>query len=902
MHRASRLALVSFPRAGPSPETVPGKSPLLRELRQALASLHDPAALHSSALARRLSRWQQTEPAGPSLRRLLLESLQTLRPADVPNAGAQSRRAFDLLTRRYVEGDSIAGICGSLGISEREYHRSHNRGLDALTAWIAAYLGAFDPPADALQPRSGLLLAEIHPLAPSPRGNVVQPFTSFFGRETELTALGQRLRVGRLLTLVGPPGVGKTRLSLALAEQVAAEFPDGVWFVPIAAIADEHLVLPAVAETLKLRTTGNRPISDQLADALRERELLLILDNLEQVITAGPAIADLAGRCPTINIVVSSRVPLRVYGEQVIRVRPLPLPRAEQDQPLDELARNDAVSLFADRSTAANEDFALSHDNAGAIAAICHRLSGLPLAIELVAARSRFLTPSDVLAQLASQSNRTGLDLVRADLQDRTPRQQTLEGAIAWSHELLSNDEQTLFRRLAIFAGGCTLQGATAVAGPICRSDIIERLVDSSLLEWQRDAGDEPRLTMLEAIRLYALERLQCSGERELVADRHAAYYLGLGERARPALRQSDQAAWVARLDRERHNLRAARDWLAKRGQVELVLRLASDLHWFWYIRGDWHEAVQWLTGALGATGPASEALRGEVLLWRAHFQWRQGDYMAALDSVQEQRSCIRNVADPTLYCGGLGVEGGVLASQGEYARACLVFRRGIELFEGSPDGWFRDWMRYTLLQGLGEALLQNGEFAEGESTILEALAQMRAMGDQRGMASLLRDLGEAARHQGDDARAKTYFEESMALASGVGSERGKAFAAQHLARIALARGDVGEATAFERQTLLLAQAAGDREMIAACLEGIARITAARHDLIQAARFMGAATALRDHIGCPVLPLEQNDRERLLADLQTSLGATAFTAAWEAGHAAPHRAIVAEALEMTAAP
>ena len=486
--------------------------------------------------------------------------------------------------------------------------------------------------------------------------------------------------------MTGPGGTGKTRLSLQVAAEVVEEFPDGAWFINLAPISDPTLVASAIAQTLRVTETAGTSLVESLQSALRNKSLLLLLDNFEQVLPAAPLVADLLAAAPGIKILVTSRASLGLYGEHDLHVPPLQLPDPKHLPSLDRLSQYEAVRLFIERAQAAKEDFAVTNENAPAVAEICVRLDGLPLAIELAAARVRLLPPRALLQRLSSR-----LKLLTGGGRNLPARQQTLRGAIDWSYSLLNPAEQTLFARLAVFVGGRTVDAVEAICNaagdlPIDPLDGVGSLLDKSLLRQEEGPDGEARLVMLETIHEYARERLDVSGEGAALRRQHLAYFLALAEQAEPELRGAAQVAWLHRLETEHENLRAALQWALGTGEAELAVRLASALAWFWEQRSYLSEGRQWLATALALPHAVAPAVRAKALVGAGLLAFRQGDYAHATSLSEASLARYRELGDQQGMAGALANLGTVATEHRDYARARALLEESLELSRTLED------------------------------------------------------------------------------------------------------------------------------------------------------------------------------------------------------------------------
>jgi len=735
------------------------------------------------------------------------------------------------------------------------------------------------------------------------------PPDPLLGRDEAVAALADLLIGGaRLITLTGPGGVGKTRLGLATARAVATHFADGaVCFVPLASLRDHRLVPSAIVGALGLReAAGDGPL-EALRVHLADRLLLLVLDNFEHVAPAAPLLAEFLAACPRLAILATSRAPLHLQGERRYTVPPLVTPDPATLPTLDALARSPAVALFVRQGQAAVPGFALSEANATTIAAICRRLDGLPLAIELAAARVRTLSPAALLTRLAQ-----ALPLLTGGARDLPERHQALRATLDWSHDLLHQGEQVVFRRLAVFAGGCTLEAA-AVCGtgePLAVEllDWLGALLDQHLIQRTippDDEEDEPRFTMLETVREYALERLAREpagqGEADATRRRHAAYYLALGEEAEPHLAGERQMPWLARLAREHDNLRAALDWSLGEGSEPLAaLRLAAAIWRFWLTRGYADEGRRWLGRALAAA-PAVEAtasVRAKALAAAGALAHSQGDYAGAAASTEESLILWRALEDRVGIAGALGTLAMVHKSRGDYAGATRLFEEALARWRALGQ----DLKVSMTLNNLGATAYDQGDFARFEGYVAESLIIKRTLGEQQGIAIALFNLGEGARSRGDFARARTLLAESLAYFRAQGSTPRIAHVLHSLGVVAQGQGDEQAAHAALTESLALFRALGDRSGIALCLEGWALTASARGEDPRAARLFGAADSLRSALGFPVAPVDRADHERAVADVKARMVPAIFAAAWDVGRALPLETMVDEALRDAGGP
>jgi predicted ATPase/class 3 adenylate cyclase/Tfp pilus assembly protein PilF len=758
--------------------------------------------------------------------------------------------------------------------------------------------------------------------------------TLFVGRERELDEIVSLLSEGgiRLLTLTGPGGTGKTRLALQAAADLLDDFPDGVFFVPLATIADAALAPAAIATALAIPETAGQTPREQVLTELAERSLLLVLDNLEQLPDLGPFVAELLATAPGLAVLATSRAPLRVRGEREYPVLPLPLPGEISAGSLDAIAASDAVRLFVDRAQAIMPGFALDANNADAVAEIVRRLDGLPLAIELAAARVRLFAPEAMLKRLE-----TRLPLLTGGPRDLPERQRALRATIAWSYDLLTPGEQALFRRLAVFAGGMTLDAVAYVGRPegtIDALDGLERLVEHSLIQTTGDGESEPRFRMLETIREYGLERLAESGEVIDTRSRHLGFFLDLAEQATLELTGPGQGAWLARLEAEHDNLRAALSSAATLSEDAPALRLAAALAPFWEARGHYSEGRDWLerTLARGASEPksaraavltgagsiarmqgdttrATELLEaalaladalgdragaGRIHVLLGHVADRRGDLSGAAERFEAALAVAREIGDRALTASALGNLGIVADLSGDSARATAAYEEALAIFRELGDRR----REAAALDNLGVVARGQGQLAKATRRYEEAMAVRRELGDAWGIAATLGNLGVVAHQSGDFTQARVYYEESLAGFRALGDLRGVAGTLGNLGTTARLLGNLPEAAALQQEALAIAQDAGDQVGIATELEGIAAVAVAAGISERAVRLIGAAADLRETTGASIPPDDRPDYERTLAAARAQLGPARFEEARDAGHGLRLEEAVTEALAL----
>ena len=689
---------------------------------------------------------------------------------------------------------------------------------------------------------------------PAPAHNLPPQLTSFIGRAQDVAAVVRLLQRPdvRLLTLTGPGGVGKTRLALRAAEELLPSFADGVRFVDLASIAEPEQVISAIGQTVSFQETPARSAIEGLKEHLRDHQMLLVLDNLEQVVLAASLIARLLVACPRLKALATSRVRLRVSVEHTYPVAPLTLPDPKHSASVEQVSECEAVRLFIVRAQAARPGFTLTEGNAVAVAEICRRLDGLPLAIELAAARVRLLSPRAMLQRFG-----TKLTLLTEGARDLPARQQTVRATLDWSYGLLDGAERTLLAGLAVFAGGCELSAAEWVfKGEVDVVADASSLVDSSLLRQEERRGGEVYLRMSETVREYALARLAENGEAEAVRRRHAEYYLSLAEEARLELTGPLQAEWLERLEAEHDNLRAALGWLLRPGEGDAALRLAVALQKFWYIRGHLREGRRWLEETLAATGDERSRERAEAL------------YAAS----------------------------GLAFSQGEFDQAQVLLRESLALSRELEYGWGAA----VALNSLARIALERGERERAEVLFGESLSLHREMGNTRDIAIVLANLGEVAQGQGEYLRARELYEESLALRREIGDIRGVAVELANLGSVAHELGEHEHARELFAESVDICRQLGEKRVMALCLEGLAMIAGARDDGGRAARLWGAAEALREAIGMPLPPSKRPWQEREISAARSRTDDTAWTEAWWVGRNMPLERAIEYALDAAA--
>ena len=730
--------------------------------------------------------------------------------------------------------------------------------------------------------------------------------TGFVGREKEIAAAQELLLCAdvRLVTVTGPAGIGKTRLALQIASGLVEHFSSGIYFVPLATVGDPGLIAAVIVQTLGIRPAGGQATIELLKETFQDSSrapMLLVLDNFEHLIKAAPIVAELLATGPNLKILVTSRAALHVYGEHEFPVPPLALPDARSLPSLELLSQCPAIALFLQRAMAAKPDFELTQENASAISEICARLDGLPLAIELAAARIKVLSPSAMRTRLASR-----LQLLTGGARDLPQRQQTLRAAIDWSYDLLSPAEQKLFRRLSVFVGGCTLEGGEAVCDTKQDLDLdlldgMSSMVDKSLVQLVDQASGESRFTMLETIREYALEKLEASGEQARTRRAHAAYCLVLAEDdASEQLGGAEGAEWRERFRIEHDNFRAALECLTETGDADWGLRLGAALFRFWEIGEYLAEGRDRLGKLLKLPATATSAkARARALFAAGVLSGAQGDYASADALTRESLDVARQLDDKQGVAVSLNALGVHARDRGDVAAARSAFEESLVLWKelGNQLAVAR------ALSNLANVVKMDGDYARAQALYAECLPIFHHLGDRTGVAWSMNYQGDAARDQGDFTAARCLYEQSLAAFRELDDRWGTAGTLADLGSLAREQRDYPAAHSLYRESMKIFQELDHKRGIARLLECFACLGATQSEAERALRLAGAAAALRQNIGAPLTQAERAKLEESLVPARQALTDRAGTTVWLEGWAMPvGKAIEAVLLREDTAP
>jgi predicted ATPase/class 3 adenylate cyclase len=755
--------------------------------------------------------------------------------------------------------------------------------------------------------------------------NLPMQLTSFIGRQRELVEITGTLQRPapdtRLLTLVGPGGTGKTRLALQVAADLIDDFPDGVWFVDLSPLIDPELIPQAVAAAWGLREQPWRPLSEVLADYLGGKQLLLVLDNCEHLVEASAMLSQALLQAPGVKILATSREPLGVMGEVIYRVPTLSLPGDEHPQTPETLTQYEAVRLFIDRATAARSDFTITQANALAVAQICRRLDGIPLAIELAAARLRAFSIDQVAARLEDRFR-----LLTGGSRTSLPRQQTLRALIDWSYNLLSAQERLLFQRLAVFAGGWPLEAAEAVCSggeiePYDVFDLLGRLVDRSLVV-ANQGGEQPRYRMLETLRQYARERLLASGEATVWENRHLAFYLDLSLSAEPKLQTGEDIIWLQRLEDVQDNLRAALDMATKSDNTRVALQLCGALYYYWLRSGHIQEGMSHTLRVMGMPGLDQYPLEmAHALQALGMLYWLNGAYQPALETLDRCITLINNLRVPALFIEALAMsyraftymrlpDFGKALQDGQaalarfrelqntyglamahYALGRIAIEQG-KFADARPDmeqalQWGRkagDRLVISLVVNSLELLATSrGDFLQAEALNQESLELARQMKDVWMVSGALREAGNLAQARGDYLAASEYFLKSGDISRQQGLLNDYARTRFNLGYVAILLGELPAGRAHLRESQVIFDRMNHRRGLVECLDGYAALAAAEGKYELAAQLLGTGDAIFQSLGARRWPVDQIEYDRLQAKLTERLGILTFIDNYIAG-------------------
>ncbi len=727
-----------------------------------------------------------------------------------------------------------------------------------------------------------------------PKDNLPHPISSFIGREREIAEIQRMLSESRLVTLTGAGGCGKSRLAIEAAARIVDRFPEGVWFVAFASVSDLSLIPQTIAAALRVRESPGRSLMETLCVHLGPQRTLLILDNCEHLIGACAQAANaLLECCPELRILTTSREALGIEGEERYYVPGLSLPETGPGIAAGGLNQSEAVRLFVERGTLAQPGFSLREANSGPIVDICRRLDGMPLAIELAAARVKVLSVQHIAERLDDR-----FSLLTGGSRTAPPRHQTLRATIDWSYELLPEKARLLFARLSVFAGGFTQDAAQAVSGEEAPGSgqvlaELSSLVDRSLVEVV-DAGEDKRYRMLESVRQYAQERLGENGEEASIRERHLRFFTEWLEEIEPTQRGPEQIACWERIEKEHDNVRAALEWSLSTGNIEWGLRLAGATFRFWYVRGYIADGLRWPEALLGKTSPEVRTWWRAKMLSQPDLLWDREDFAAVRAAAEEALGIWRELGDGWWTACTLVILGWLPLYQGDADAALHVFQEAVSVARGLDD----QWVLARALKGLGAAITRR-DLAEARPVLEESIAIWREIGDKVGLADALQQMGGVAYGQKDYDRAASLYEESLALLRETGEKSYAAMVLMLLGFTRLRQAQKAEALQFFVASLTVDQEMGLRPGVAENLLGLGGVACSQRQFERAARLLGAAAVIFESTGLKpsIWPRTMDDFNAWTSEARSHLGAATFEARFAEGRSMTLQEAVRFALE-----